>query len=123
LQAVAWLSAFLQGVAAFFLHGMILCIEPGGHTAVEWLATSECCLETAAETSLSSDRCGGCTDAALLQPVEKRDATATFVATATELVPGPTAAHSLDDRRNRAASRAPAPPDDLSARRTVVLQA
>lgn len=124
LQAVAWLSALLQGVAAFFLQGLILCVEPGGHTAVEWFASSDCCLKNVAVTSLSRDDCSDCTDASLLQPiVEKRYANAIVFTAAAVWAVATTSAPADGDWSTRATARAPAPPDDLSARRTVVLQA
>jgi hypothetical protein len=119
--AVAWISLLLQGVTAFLFHGLVLCVGPKGHTAVEWFAANDCCPPAVATTAVSGDRCCDCTDAPLLQPVaDKRDGDRSGTAApcaAILLVP------QLEDSWSFGHSvRALAPPDELTARQYVVLQ-
>jgi hypothetical protein len=121
LRLAAGLSAFLQSATALLFHGLILCVGPQGHTAVEWFAAADCCASASA-FSLGGDRCCDCTDAPLLQPiVDKRDVVDMLPTASVSalIVAPPCTDHPCSVRLN---PRVGSPPDALSARRTVVLQ-
>lgn len=102
-------------------HGLVLCVGPEGHTAVEWFAADDCQGAPAGAAAFAADRCCDCTDARLLQPFgDKRDGDP-LVGAAEPVRPLP-----LPPRGNAcphgAISRVFVPPDELTGRRQIVLQ-
>jgi hypothetical protein len=120
-QAVGWLSLALQGIAAFMFHGLVLCVGPEGHTAVEWFADADCRRVNTTTMSLDGERCCNCTDAPLLQPfADKRDDLRLVNASPRVT---PLLAPRLENPRScGAAAESPASPGGLTARRNIVLQ-
>ncbi len=111
----------LQGVTALLVHGLVLCVGPEGHTAVEWFAAGDCCPPALPTTALQT-QCCDCTDAPLLQPVaDKRDGDRWV--TVSQRVPLAAPPRVECPMCSHYAERTLAPPAELLARRTIVLQA
>jgi len=120
--AVVWLASALQAATALLFHGLVLCVGPEGHTAIEWLAAGDCCPPPMVSAALNTDRCCDCTDASLLQPfADKRDGDR-LRTTASLRVPLLAPPRPENPGASHRAARRPAPSDQLLARRDIILQ-
>lgn len=122
LRRIAYSSLLIQAVAALCFNGLTLCIGADGHTALAWMATDDCCPQTPT-TAIKAEDCCDCTDGPLLQPMADKRPGGDEI-TWTSVSPAPRWSFSLAQLRIAppAASGLP-PPDSLTARHSVVLQA
>lgn len=120
-RVVAWTAVVLQGFATLVLHGIILCVGPGDHVALELTSANNCCPPRSAMATVGDRDCCDCTDASLLQPmVERRPGAEIFAAGMLLSLSEPVT--SAENRYRRLpVARSLAPPGYLGARRAVVL--
>ena len=120
-RCIAYVSLLFQGIAALCFHGLTLCIGADGHTALAWMAADDCCPQTQSAAIRAGDCCD-CTDAPLLQPLaDKRAAGDELVWSSAS--PSPIWFVLATPQTVPPADYGLPPPDSLTARHSVVLQA